>query len=422
VTVDVNTLNGYFKRRYGELMDAIPSDGNTMCAQRIRFEEGRKIGDSYHEDVRLGRSMGWTFAGGALAGTAYALNAARSGQTQAASVAASSFVLREQIAYDVVSRAQNSMQAFGKAFDDVVGDMTSSSHLAREVSLLYGQDDIGAIEVIAGAGTSRTWTMSKATSSAGLWWQLDGAALDSFDPTLVTQRNANAEVAVTSIDLDASGRVVVSVTGNAADLTATLVGDVLVPLGANGNMMLGIAKIAKTTTGTLYGINVATFPLWKSTTHDAGTASATIATLMHALKVNRLKSGAGKRTAMVSTATWTDLNNNTTVLQRFLDSKQRSGVEYGTESIAVENAQVSLEIVEHPLLKEGEAYIADYKKFKRIGSRDHSWNIGAPGQQPRFFRELPDNAGFELRCYWDQGQLCRMPNCVTRIENLVNSV
>lgn len=421
MTVEQTTLDGFFKRRYGQLLDAVPDDGNSIIASRIRFQEGEKIGDSYHEPVRLGRSMGWTFAGATLAGTAYTLNSARSGVTKDASVDGSSFVLREQIAYDVVSRAASSMQAFGKAFDDIVEDMQKSSVLARELSLLYGQDDLGAIESVSGSGTTRDWTLTKASTSAAVWWQLYGAALDCYTAAGGTQRNSNALIAVTGVDLDSSGKIVVSVSGDSTDLTACVAGDVLIPLGADGEMMVGLSKVAKNT-GSLYGISAATYPLWKATSHDAGTAAATVATFMHSLKANTLKSGPGRKTVLASTATWIDLNNNTTVLQRFLDSKQKSGVEFGTEEISIEQGRTMLEIVEHPLLKEGEAYVVDFAKHKRIGSRDHSWGIGAPGQNARFFRELPDNAGFELRCYWDQGHLCRNPGSVTRITNIVNSV
>jgi hypothetical protein len=424
VTVDINTLEGYFQRRYADsgLLNIIPNDGNDIIASRVRFSEAEKVGEGYFEDVRVQRSLGWTFAGGALAGTAYALNSARSGQTKPANISANSFVLREQIAYDAMERAQKSPQSFGRAFDDTIEDMNDSSALAREISLLYGGDDLGEIEVIAGSGTTRDWTLSKATSSAGVWWQFVGAAIDVYDDPGGTQINTDAVVIVTKVDLDSTGRVVVSVSGDADDLTNSLVGHSLVPLGADGNWMTGLMKVAKTSSSTLYGINVETYPLFKATSHDVGTAAATVATIMHAVKRNRLKSGGGKRTLLCSTATWTDLNNNTTVLQRFLGNQQKAGVEFGTKKIDIENAQVSLEIVEHPLLKEGEAAIVDFRKMKRIGSRDHGWESSVSDSPKRYFFVLPSNHGFEIRCSWDQGLYVRAPNCITRLYNIQNSV
>lgn len=423
MTTTTSTLDGYFKDRYGKFIKAVPEDGNSICAGMFPFVQAEKIGNEYVEDVRLTRSMGWTFAGSSLAGTAYSLNSAISGQTKPAKVSGNSFVLRETVAYDVISRAQSSEQAFGKAFDDIVRDMTESSMLAREISILYGSSDIGTIESITTVGAgAEDITLTKASSSAGLWWQFSNGALDCYTAAGGTQRNSNAVITVTSVDLDSDGKIVVSVSGNTTDLAACVAGDVLIPRGADGEWMTGIDAVATTTTGTLYNINVATYPLWQATSRSAGSAAATVATLMQSLKANRLKSGGGKKVALVSTATWTDLNNNTTVLQRFMGSSQKSGVDYGTEKIGVENASISLEIKEHPLLKEGEAFIIDPRKWKRIGSRDHSWGIGAPGQNDRFFRELPDNAGFELRCYWDQGSFCRLPGSVTKITNIVNSV
>jgi len=421
MTVEQSTLDGMFKERYGEKGNLLPSSANSILADKIAFASGEKIGDSYHEPVRLGGARGWTFAGSSLAGTAYTLNAARSGVTKDASVSGSSFVLRETVAYDVVSRGAGSSASFGRIFDDIVEDMNESSILAREMSLLYGQDDFGEIEAVDDSSGTNSLTLTKASTSAGLWWQMTGAAFDAYDAAGGTKQNTNALLAVSTVDLDSQGRVVVTVTGNATDTAALAVGDVLIPLGADSEMMTGLAKVAKNT-GSLYGISATTYPLWKSLSVAAGSAQATVALLLRGLKANRLKSGTGKRCALVSTATWTDLNNNTAVLQRFLNSQQKSGVEFGTEEIAVRHGKQSLEIIEHPLLKEGEAYIMDPAKHKRIGSSDHSWGIGAPGQQARFFRELPDNAGFELRCYWDQGHFARRPGSITRISGIVNSV
>lgn len=421
MAVEELTLDGMFKKRYGEKGNLLPSSANSIFADRCKFAAGERIGDSYNEPVRLGGARGWTFAGSTLAGTAYALNAARSGVTKNAAVSGSSFILRETIAYDVVSRGMGGLASFGKVFDDIVEDMNESSILAREMSLLYGQDDFGAIEAVDDSSGTNNLTLTMASTSAGLWWQMVGAAFDAYDAAGGTKQNTNALLSVSTVDLDSTGRVVVTVVGNATDTAALAIGDVLIPLGADSEMMVGLAKVAKNT-GALYGINATTYPLFKANTLDGGTAGATVALIMRGLKANRLKSGTGKRCAFVSTGTWTDLNNNTAVLQRFLDSGQKAGVEFGTEEIKVRHGKQSLEIVEHPLLKEGEAYIVDPTKHKRVGSSDHSWGVGAPGQSPKFFTELANNAGFELRCYWDQGHFARKPGSITRIHSIVNSV
>lgn len=426
MSVTTTTLDGLFKERYGDAVeDAVPSGGNDIIASKIRFMEADKLGDSYHEPVRLRRSMGWTFAGGALAGTAFTLNDAVSGQTKDANVGGNEFILRDQIAYGVVSRATSSMEAFGRAFDEVVADMTESSVLARELCLLHGGDDIGTLETVTGAGTSRTWTLTLAGTSAAIWYQFEGAKLDVFD-TSGTQRNVNAPVVVSLVEVVDTGadkgKVKITVTGDATDLSACVATDVLVPFGAKGNWMTGIGAVAKNT-GTLYGIDASSFGLWKATSMDNGSAVATMATLLHALKKNALKSGMGQRTALCSLATWTDLNNNIAALQRFLDSKQRAGVDLGTSGINVHSNKMQLDIEPHPLMKEGEILILDWRKFKRVGSRDHSWRLPTVnGQEERFFHELPGQAGFELRCYWDQALFCRRPGSITRIFNIKNSV
>lgn len=424
MSVSITTLDGFFKERYGDAVEnAVPSGGNDIIASKIRFQEADKLGDSYHEPVRLRRSMGWTFAGGALAGTAFALNDVVSGQTKDASVTGNEFLLRDQMAYGVISRAASSMEAFGRAFDEVVADMTESSLLARELCLLYGSDDIGTIESVTGSGTSRTWVLTLGGTSAAIWYQFEGARLDVFDGA--TQRNTAAPITVEHVEVidtgTDKGKVELTVSGDAGDLTACVANDVLVPKGAKDNWMVGISAVAKNT-GTLYGIDASQYGLWKATSMDNGSAVATMATLLHALKKNALKSGMGQRSALCSLSTWTDLNNNIAALQRFLDSKQKAGVDLGTSGINVQSNKMQLDIEPHPLMKEGELLIVDWRKFKRVGSRDHSWRLPVSGQQERFFHELPGQAGFELRCYWDQALFCRRPGSITRIFNIKNSI
>ena len=428
MTTTTATLDGYFKERYADtgLVNAIPDDGNDLIASKVRLSAGEKLGDSYHQPIMLQRPMGWTFAGGATSGTAFALNAGVSGLTKDATVSGVEFVLREQVSYGTVKRGMSSVEAFGSVFDETVRRMQESSVFARELSLLYGGSYLGDIEVVAGSGTTRTWTLTLAGTSPAIWWQFVGGKLDCYSTSSgvpTTKRNTTEPITLTAVDIVSASdnRINLSVSGDATDLTACVATDLLVPQGAVGNWMTGLFAVA-VNTGTLFGISAATYPLFKATSRTASSAQASMALLLHALKQNTLKSGAGKRTAMVSLATFTDLNNNVAALQRFLDRSVKGEVQMGTDAISFANAKVMLDIEVHPLMREGQALIVDWRSHKRIGSTDHTWSLGVEGSQPRFFRELENQAGFELRCYWDQGHYTPRPNSMTLITNIVNSI
>jgi hypothetical protein len=74
----------------------------------------------------------------------------------------------------------------------------------------------------------------------------------------------------------------------------------------------------------------------------------------------------------------------------------------------------SLEVVNHPMVKAGEAFLLAPKRFKRVGSTDTTFQLpGVEGQEPNFFQELESSAGVRLRCYWDQALISTAPaKCV----------
>jgi hypothetical protein len=187
----------------------------------------------------------------------------------------------------------------------------------------------------------------------------------------------------------------------------------------------GLDKILTTTTGSMFGINVATYPKWAGTTYDVGTSAATF--------LKFIKAGISIATqcpymdeaikVYASPATWTDLNNNHAALRRMGDST-KGGLDLGTKKITYySNAGSSIEIVSHPMVKQGEAFMGFPSVATRGGASDISFDLGKEtGQAQRFLRELPDSAGFEVRVCWDQFMILRKPKAWVKLVNIVNSL
>ncbi len=419
MSVDRSTLNGYFKVRYeGPLEELQPSWA--ILARKIPFKQVAKTGLNYQFPVRVKRSMGATFNGGATFGDAFALNAIKSGKTVGATATATEFVLQDAIAYDALASAQTSEQAFGDAFDEMIGDMTESAIFMREVGMLYGGTNIGAISgaPVVSPATTAVCTISAATWAAGLWIQEDGGYVDVYDATLTTKRNTVGNLEVTNVN---SVTRAVTITGAAADISAVLTTDVFVFKGAVGNLFNGMDKIM-TNTGSLFGIDAATYSLWGGATYSVGGA-ATMAKILAAASQVTNRSGQRDLEVLVSTPTWTDLNVDLAALRRYTASTKGS-IDIGTEgndaAIKYYGPNGTISLTPHALCKSGEAFMWDPSAWVRRGATDLTFRLPNAGPD-EFLQQMENNAGVSVRCYWNQFILCRRPNTGIKLTGIVNA-
>lgn len=423
MAVDTSALDGFFKVRYADKMEnLVPAFAK--AAKVIPFKTGEKAGLNYQFPVRLRRSMGITWAGGADYGTAFALNAPVSGVMKNATLTGTEFVLTEYLSYGAISKATSTIEAFGSAFDETVTDMATAAAFAREMALLYGGGNIGTVGSITYPNaTTGLIIISAATWAPGLWVQMEGALLDGYNgSTKENDSSATAAYTVTNVNTDTRA---ITVTGEATDIAALTANDVLIPYGAYGKWFAGIDTIT-TNTGSLFGIDAATYGLWKSSTYAAGGVALTMAKITAAAAKVTTKGGMRDLTAFVSTFTWSDLNSDLAALKR-VTSSVKGGIDQGTEgedgNITYYGPNGSIKICPHPMVKAGEAFLIDPRTWKRIGSSDVTFGLpGAPpGQQPNFFSELPSNAGVSLRCYWDQSLINSKPASACKITGITNT-
>jgi len=418
VTVTTDQLSGWFKRKYADKLErAVPDFA--ILRKEIPFKQQEKLGETYNFPVKLTRSHGITWNGGATAGTAFALNAAITFVTKNAQLSGSEFMMREQIAYGAIARSGTGEDAsYGPVMDEVPLEMNEASNFYLEMALLYGGMSIGTIESQSGSGTTRAFVITKATWAAGLWAQMEGASLDGWTLTSEvpsgTIVNTNAQILVTTIDPDTR---TINTSGNATDLDAMVAGKAFVPRGAKGNWFEGITRIASNT-GSLFNIDAATYNLWKGNTHAVNSVAMTLTIAQRGITRAVVRGLMEKVTLLMSTYTWTDVNNDLAALRRYAESTKQ-GLDIGTEKITFYGANGQMELMAHPMLKAGEALAVPLKHFKRVGSSDITFKL--PGMpEGQFFRHLTDNAGCELRCYFDQAVVCTKPARTVRFTGIVN--
>lgn len=405
----VTTLDGIFKRRYADNVTNLLPNFAVLMKEIAFNKRSGSVGELMQVPVRVKHAQGHTIASNSNGGAGFSLNDARPGQLAPAQVSPSSYVLRERISYGAVSRAATTEQAVANAFDQIVKDMLESAAHYHEMWMLYGQSDtgIGVLGSVSGSGTTRDWVLSAASFAPGLWVNCEGMELDAYVTASTTQRNTNATIVVTGVNVDTR---TISVSGNATDLTNIVATDFLVPRGGYGAspaLPVGIDKIC-TNTGTLFAINSATYPsAWRASSSNIGGA-ATFAKIAGAAGKSLVKSGQSELSVLISPFVWTDVMNDQASLRRYGKGEM---FDNGSDELRYQGPNGTLRIRSHSMVKTGDMFLIDPKTFERMGSTDITFNLpGAGVAMEKFVHQIDDVAAYEIRLWSDQALFCHRPN------------
>lgn len=431
MTWNASTADGIWKEVFGRLEDAVPQFAKIQ--DRYPFDSDKALGKELKFPVRVRRSHGVTFASGANSLDAFALNAPVTGQLKPATVEGSTCLIRERLAYKAVLAAvEEGKKAFAPLMGEAVTDTWLSLHFYLEALAFYGQSPTG-FGVFAEGGpnaTTATLKLTAASSAPGLLAQMEGAAVDVFASGFGTQRNSNTSsvLTITKIDYTLGGAdngvVSVSLAGDAADIDAIVATDVLVPRGfyasAAHNTMAGFDKIV-TNTGSLFGIDAATYPVWAGNTSAVGGAM-TFARLTKGAVSIAVRAGMSEEPLDVwcSPLSWTDMNSDVAAIRRSTGN-EKGRVEFGAREICYYGVTGEMVIRPHPIVKGGEAFAGMKDYVIRSGVKEPTFEHPAPEGQSKFLRELPDNAGFEFRGLWDQYLILTKPRSWVKYTGIVNA-
>lgn len=394
----VTTADGLFKDVFAKkLIKAVPN--YAILQDRITFNFSEKgIGLKYNQPVSLSHEAGFSYLG--KDGAVSALKTAKNGVIQNAEVEAYEMLLRAQMANTFITRAaEKGEKAFEKSLSLKVFDMNAAFRKRLEISMLYGQSGIGTLETVTDlTGGVGELVITAATWAGGIWAGAEGARIDSFTST--TKNNASGVATVTKVDCE-NRKLTVSHSGTFSSEFA--VGDVIFFEGTNNgsssfNEMAGLAKIIANTT-TLFGIDAATYSLWKGTT-VSGDGVLTFNKLQGYVAKAVNKGLMEKCVVLVSPKGWTALANDMSAL-RMLDSSYSSKkAENGAESLLFHSQNGALEVVVHPFVKDGDMFVLPLDAVQRIGSCDVTF--GLPGGDEKYFTWLPEYNAVEMRCMADQ--------------------
>jgi hypothetical protein len=413
----VASADGLFKTVYGpKLIKAVPDFA--ILQQKVSFSESEKgLGAHYDQPVSLSHEAGFTYNG--TAGGVVALKAAANGVIKNAQVYGSEITLRSQLTQLFITRAvEKGARAFEKATAFKVFDMNASMRKRLEISMLYGQKGVGTVSTVTDlTGGVAELVLTDASWAGGIWAGAEGARLDAF--TTTTKNNATGVLTITKVDSDLKKLTVTHSGTLASEVTA---GDVLYFESTNAgssvfNEMAGLQAIISNS-GTLFGIDAATYSLWK------GTSISSVGALTHAKLQDYVARAVNKGLmekcmVLVSPKTWGYLNADMSALRMFDGSYSTKKLENGAESLMFHSQNGALEVVAHPLVKDGDAFILPLDSMLRIGSCDVTF--GLPGGDDKFFTWIPDYNVVEMRCMTDQAIFLDRPACAVFLTGITHT-
>ena len=410
-----STLDGLYKVVYGEgPVNAIPEVA--ILQAKVKFKQTERIGKSYNFPVILSSEAGVTYlAAGAGVST---LNDAIAAQLKEASVDANQIIIRGQMDYEAAAKAVASKAAFKNATELLVENLMETGARRLEMAFLYGQSatGLGTADSSANASaTSTVVTMLAAGWAPGIWAGTENALINFYkvsDDSLVSS-GADAIFTITAVNFtDRKLTVTGTATGIGALDTALGAGDCYIHWkGAKGVEPVGLDKII-TNSGSLFGISAATYSLWAGSSYGFGSAAATTAKLLNMAGLAVSKGGLMEEAdILMSPKTFTNLSGTMTDLRRQNGgAKETEGIA-GFETIVLMGPNGKLNLVPHPMVKEGECFLVPMKRVKRIGSQEFSFET--PGRKGELFLHIPDKNAYELRLYGAQAIIVETPaKCV----------
>lgn len=398
-----DTLNGLFKEKYADKLQNLIPEGLKLYKMIEFLPKEKALGNLYHQPVILGQEHGVTFA--SSDDDAFNLNAPVAGQIKDAQVRGNPVVLRSVLGYVAAARAASGGAAFMDATKYLVANMLRSITKKLEICLFYGQ--MGLATVASAAGN--VITLTTAEFAPGIWAGAENMPIEIRDTTGATVRGtAN----ITSVGLSAR---TITVDLIPAGVTST---DVIWFKGSYGNEMAGVHKII-TNTGTLFNISASAYSLWAGNSYSANSAVLSLAKVESAIALGVAKGLDDDVSVFVNPKTWADLLTEQSALRKYDSSYSDAELKNGSRSLQFfgQNGMVAIEPSIY--VKEGYAYILCLREFSKVGSTDVTFQ--RPGMEGKFFRELENSAGVELRAMSDMALFCAAPGKNIIITAITNS-
>jgi hypothetical protein len=369
---DLTQLVGAVKETYAKkLKDARVNF--TILQDMFKLDEASPIGNYFHIPVLLTQSQSTHYD---AAGGTRTLPTPVAPVSQDAQVPAMEITERMMIPFGAaVKYDAGSQVSFISTTTLKMLALNKAVKRQIEWSLLYGGSSLATLSVGSSA-TSVTYTMTTGTFGAGYLVGCENQNFDVYDPTGVTKRNAVGALSATAVDIEAG---TITLAGAAADNAAVQAGDYLWRYNSKGYEITGLAtQIANT--GSLFNINAANYSLWRGSTYSSF-GNMAVAKVLKAVSKARNRGADGDMIFLCSANGYAALLADFGAQRRVDYSYSKNKLETGAESITLYSSNGAIEIVEHPFVKDGDAFLLPKDEVMRPGNQDVTDNLGGDDLQ-----------------------------------------
>ncbi len=431
MTNTVTTMNGRFKAKYAaKTENAIPR--GCPFQEDVAFGPASKLlGEKYVQPVLLTMEHGITYS--AADNGAFTLNDAVAAAHKPAEVIGAQVAIQSAVSVEAMARALSEDRAVegGDLVGEILGNMKDSLAKHVEMSHLWGgvgyvHSGWGVAESSTTGTTSIVLTMKLSDWSPAIWAGTVGMKLALYDddgsggiPSTALAGHSSNAVTITAVNLSTRK---LTISGDQTELdaveTACAAGDVFVyPKGAKGSQWIGANEVAAST-GTLFGIDGATYEGFTGNTYAVGGVPLSFDKILNGLD---LPVGRGLEEDMVvyvNHRAWSDIMADQAALRGYDASYNPSEFKNGAKKLKFACQSGMVEIKTHRYMKEGYALGFSKKAFNRIGAQDITFK--APGTDEQFLYHLATSMGLGLRGYTMQALFSPKPSHAVLFTGIVN--
>ncbi len=397
-TNNPETLPGLFKEVYSKLglIQACPTWA--ICQDKFPFEKGEAIGEAYVLAVTLTKEGGFQYAPSMGSNAVPANPTPIAATILHAKIQSYAIYLASQLAYSAAARAAaQGKAAFKSAYAAVLQNMKFSHQYRLECSLLYGRDGLGVVF----SNTSGVLLLTEASFAPGIWGAgLKGNIITAWTATTETATQHDGSLTVDEVDISAR---TVTVTGTNSSVVQN---DVLYFLNSRTstawNECAGLYRIL-TNTGSLFDIDAADYDSWKAQSLDQG-GQVSLTGIMR-LMAKCQSYGLERALLFIAPVRFADLAADEAALRRYMDAGSKA--KRGPNSITYSMGGVEVDIMAHPLLKLGHAFLLPESQVHRIGSTDVT--MALPGSNEELSVQVSNLTAIEFRSMSDQAIFIEVP-------------
>lgn len=353
-TDNVTSLLGSVRDTYANEIKDIRVQEDTLAEMFPPDTKAMFVGNQFHLPLIVGQSHSVTFGAQSSFQT---LNTPTAPASIDALIPSREMSFRMIIPYGMLAEAEKDSVSFVTKASLQLIALDAEGRREREWSMLYGQAAVAQNSAFTPSGASGTGTWLAGTWAPAYISGAENQPFDIYSAIGGTKRNANAAVLLTVVDPIAG---TFTVTGNSTDMSAIQATDVWVRFGeTNANTMVGVATQLANTTATLFtNMNPAAWNILKGNViSSVGVLS--FEKLLKYVANAKHKGLKGEAAVLLGPDGFSAMANQLSSLRRFDGSYEKGKLTNGAETIQVRAGGVTMDIVEHLFIKQGEVYCAE---------------------------------------------------------------